>query len=60
MSVLKCKVCGADIQLAGDNRLATCQYCGCTMTLPRWMMKFGWRRSTEGIFSGAKVSLTRR
>ena len=35
MSVLKCKVCGADIQLAGDNRLATCQYCGSTMTLPR-------------------------
>ena len=35
MSVLKCKVCGADIQLVGDNKLATCQYCGSTMTIPR-------------------------
>ncbi len=35
MPVLKCKVCGADIQLNGDNKIATCQYCGSTMTIPR-------------------------
>ena len=34
MAILKCKMCGGDIQ-ATDNTYGTCESCGSTMTLPR-------------------------
>ena len=35
MVVLKCKMCGGDIELSEDKTFGTCEYCGCTMTLPK-------------------------
>ena len=35
MAVIKCKMCGGDIELSTDKTFGTCEYCGSTMTLPR-------------------------
>lgn len=35
MNILKCKICGGDIETSADMTVGTCQYCGSTMTLPR-------------------------
>ena len=35
MPIIKCKMCGGDIQLAEDKTFGTCEYCGSTMTLPK-------------------------
>ena len=34
MPIIKCKMCGGDIQLAEDKTFGTCEYCGSTMTFP--------------------------
>ena len=33
--ILKCKMCGGDIDLEGEKTFYTCEYCGSTMTLPK-------------------------
>lgn len=35
MSILKCKICGGDIEITANENIGTCQYCGTTITLPR-------------------------
>ena len=35
MPIIKCKMCGGDIDLAADKTFGTCEYCGSTMTLPK-------------------------
>ena len=35
MAIIKCKMCGGDIELSADRTFGTCSFCGCTMTLPR-------------------------
>lgn len=35
MIVLKCKMCGGDIELTSDKTFGTCEYCGNTTTLPK-------------------------
>ncbi len=35
MAILKCKMCGGDIELAADKTFGTCEFCGNTMTLPK-------------------------
>ena len=35
MAIIKCKMCGGDIELSADKTFGTCEYCGCTMTLPK-------------------------
>ncbi len=35
MAVLKCKMCGGDIEVSQDMTVGKCLYCGSTMTLPR-------------------------
>ncbi|MCR5202518.1 MAG: DUF6273 domain-containing protein [Lachnospiraceae bacterium] len=35
MAILKCKMCGGDIDISSDKTVGTCEYCGCTMTLPK-------------------------
>lgn len=35
MVVLKCKMCGGDIEVNENMTLGTCMYCGSTMTVPR-------------------------
>ena len=35
MAIIKCKMCGGDIQLSPDQSFGTCEYCGSTMTLPK-------------------------
>lgn len=34
MNILKCKICGGDLEVAAGARIGTCQYCGTTITLP--------------------------
>lgn len=34
-TILKCKMCGGDIEVSQDMTVGTCLYCGSTMTLPR-------------------------
>ncbi len=33
MPVIKCKMCGGDIELSADKTVGMCEYCGSTMTL---------------------------
>ena len=33
--IIKCKMCGGDMELSADKRTGTCEYCGSTMTLPK-------------------------
>ena len=35
MAVIKCKMCGGDIEISADKTFGTCEYCGSTMTLPK-------------------------
>ena len=35
MTIVKCKMCGGDMELAVDKTFGTCEFCGSTMTLPR-------------------------
>lgn len=35
MAILKCKMCGGDLQINENQNCATCEYCGSTMTLPK-------------------------
>lgn len=35
MAVIKCKMCGGDMELSADKTFGTCEYCGSTMTLPK-------------------------
>ena len=42
MAVIKCKMCGGDIEISADKTFGTCEYCGSTMTLPKvevWIMR---------------------
>lgn len=35
MAIIKCKMCGGDMEIAADKTFGTCEYCGSTMTLPK-------------------------
>ena len=35
MAILKCKMCGGDIELSADKTFGTCDHCGSTMTFPK-------------------------
>ena len=35
MVILKCKMCGGDVEVAADKTFGTCEYCGCSMTFPK-------------------------
>ena len=35
MAIIKCKMCGGDIDISPDKTFGTCEYCGSTMTLPK-------------------------
>ena len=35
MPILKCKMCGGDIELSADKTFGTCESCGSTMTFPK-------------------------
>lgn len=35
MLLLKCKMCGGELETTGDHTIGTCDSCGSTMTLPR-------------------------
>ena len=35
MAIIKCKMCGGDIELTSDKTFGTCEFCGSTMTLPK-------------------------
>lgn len=35
MTIIKCKMCGGDIELSPDKTFGTCDSCGSTMTLPK-------------------------
>ena len=35
MAVIKCKMCGGDIEISADKTFGICEYCGSTMTLPK-------------------------
>ena len=35
LALLKCKMCGGDIELSADKTFGTCEFCGSTMTFPK-------------------------
>lgn len=35
MAIIKCKMCGGDIDISTDRTYGTCEFCGCQLTLPR-------------------------
>lgn len=35
MAIIKCKMCGGDIELTADKTFGTCEFCGSTMTFPK-------------------------
>ena len=34
MAILKCKMCGGDLNIAADEKIIECEYCGSTQTIP--------------------------
>ena len=34
MAVLKCKMCGGDLEIQQGSTIAECEYCGTTQTIP--------------------------
>lgn len=34
MAILKCKMCGGDLNVAADKKIIECEYCGSTQTIP--------------------------
>jgi len=34
MAVLKCKMCGGDLEIAQGSTIAVCEYCGTKQTVP--------------------------
>ena len=34
MAVLKCKMCGGDLNAAGGEKVVECEFCGTTQTVP--------------------------
>ena len=35
MAIIKCKMCGGDIEISADKTFGTCEFCGSVMTLPK-------------------------
>ena len=35
MAIIKCKMCGGDMEISADKTFGVCEYCGSTMTLPK-------------------------
>ena len=35
MSILKCKMCGAPLNIEGNATVAICEYCGTKQTIPK-------------------------
>ena len=35
MAIIKCKMCGGNIELSADKSYGVCEFCGSTMTLPK-------------------------
>ncbi len=35
MALIKCKICGGNMELSADKTVGMCECCGCTMTLPK-------------------------
>ena len=35
MAIIRCKMCGGDIELSEDKTFGTCDCCGSTMTFPK-------------------------
>ncbi len=35
MAIIKCKMCGGDMEISADKTFGTCEYCGSVMTLPK-------------------------
>ena len=33
--ILKCKMCGGDIEITENKTIGLCLYCGCPMTFPK-------------------------
>ena len=34
MAILKCKMCGGDLNITADEKIIECEYCGSTQTIP--------------------------
>ncbi|MBQ3556587.1 MAG: TIR domain-containing protein [Oscillospiraceae bacterium] len=35
MAIIKCKMCGGDMEISANKTFGVCEYCGSTMTLPK-------------------------
>ena len=35
MAIIKCKMCGGNLEVADGSSVATCEYCGTKQTLPK-------------------------
>ena len=34
MAILKCKMCGGDLNVTADEKIVECEFCGTTQTIP--------------------------
>lgn len=41
MAVLKCTICGGDLDIVPDSSVGVCQYCGSTITIPKELDRKG-------------------
>ena len=35
MAIIKCKMCGGDMEISDGMSIAVCEYCGSTQTVPK-------------------------
>ena len=52
MAILKCKMCGGDIELSQDKTFGTCEFCGSTMTFPKELLGEQAMRLLHQILQG--------
>ena len=50
MAVLKCKMCGGDLNITADEKIVECEFCGTTQTIPT-----SKDENLQGLFNRANI-----
>ena len=50
MAILKCKMCGGDLNITADEKIIECEFCGTTQTIPT-----SKDENLQGLFNRANI-----
>ena len=60
MTVLKCKMCGGDLNITGNEKVVECEYCGSKQTIPTVNDDIVANLHNRAILCDSNVNLTRQ